>query len=118
MTVLAERSVGLTAIQRKRLGTVGASVVAGRPLPPRLRSVPPGAELADLHARAACADVEPLTSSVMLDATSQDDGAGVVERLCAWCPVAWECLVIGRLTAASGVWGGVVLIDGNLAAPA
>lgn len=104
----------LTSAQRARLGPVAVAILDGRPFPPRRQQtarLTAGAlrTLVD-HAVCSTADTETMT-----EATTQAAGQRAASRLCARCPVAYGCLAVGRATAASGLWGGVVLDDGRVA---
>lgn len=67
---------------------------------------------------AACQDSEDDDAPRFTEPTTLEAGADLIETYCAGvraCPVARDCLIFGRLTYASGIWGGQVLVDGYLA---
>jgi len=65
--------------------------------------------------RAACRGAPSPVADQLTEALSQLAASELVGRLCSACPVRTECFEMGRTTGGHGVWGGIVLREGQLA---
>lgn len=107
-------------IDRARTAHRRAEREAALGLPPRPRTRDRTRPDDDLgwHNLAACRDPEPEDAETFVEARSQAEAADLVEVYCNGarpCPVRARCVLFGRTTHGSGVYGGVVLVDGFLA---
>ena len=107
-------------IDRARTAHRRAEREAALGLPPRPRTRDRTRPDDDLgwHDLAACRDPEPEDADLFTEARSQAEAADLVEVYCSGprpCPVRERCVLFGRTTHGTGVYGGHVLIDGFLA---